>query len=156
MKTGLSKPSQSFGASGRKTLLPFITAGFPDAKADDAMRTTAAMLEDFQRRGVRICELGVPFSDPVADGPVIQASYTALAAGVTSDKIFEMVRNCGMRIAECGLKTEKQKAPPPPVIKGIRNPQSAISQLAIIAMVSYSIVFRQARGIHPPSGRGGL
>ena len=40
-----------------------------------------ALLPDFEARGVRICELGIPFSDPIADGPVIQASYTEALAG---------------------------------------------------------------------------
>jgi tryptophan synthase alpha chain len=104
-------------AAGRKGLLPFITAGYPD------LTTTAALLAEFRRRGVRVCELGVPFSDPVADGPVIQASYTeALAAGVNSEAIFEMVR--GYRAAEAA---DADPARPP---------------LGIVAMVSYSIVYR--------------
>ena len=73
--------------TGRKTLLPFVTAGYPDLAA------TEALLGEFESRGARICELGIPFSDPIADGPTIQASYTeALSAGVTSEKVFEMVR----------------------------------------------------------------
>jgi tryptophan synthase alpha chain len=93
----------------RKTLLPFITAGFPTLDA------TAALLKEFESRGVKICELGVPFSDPIADGPVIQASYTeALAAGVTSEKIFH-------------------------VVQGYRD---AGGKMALSAMVSYSIIFR--------------
>jgi tryptophan synthase alpha chain len=101
----------ALAAEGKKTLLPFLTAGFPD------LDTTRALLHDFEARGVRVCELGVPFSDPIADGPVIQASYTqALAAGVTSGAIFEMVR----RYRE----------------------ESGPGGLALVAMVSYSIVFR--------------
>lgn len=89
--------------------MPFLTAGYPD------LETTAALLKDFEARGVRIVELGIPFSDPIADGPTIQASYTdALAGGVTSEKIFNMVR--GFR-ADGG-------------------------NLALVAMVSYSIVFK--------------
>jgi len=96
-------------ADNKKTLLPFITAGYPD------LETTGALLADFEARGVKVCELGIPFSDPIADGPVIQASYTeALAGGVTSDGIFDMVR----RYRDNG------------------------GQLVLVAMVSYSIVFR--------------
>jgi len=74
-------------AAGKKTLVPFLTAGYPD------LETTQALLTDFESRGVRVAELGIPFSDPIADGPVIQASYTeALAAGIHSDRIFQMVR----------------------------------------------------------------
>jgi tryptophan synthase alpha chain len=74
-------------AAGRRTLMPFLTAGQID------LDTTLGLLRDFERRGVRICELGIPFSDPIADGPTIQASFTeALAAGITPARIFEMVR----------------------------------------------------------------
>ncbi len=67
--------------AGRRTLVPFVTAGFPD------LETTAALLKDFESRGVRVCEVGVPFSDSIADGPVIQDSYTAaLVAGISSEK----------------------------------------------------------------------
>jgi tryptophan synthase alpha chain len=98
-------------AAGKKTVVPFITAGYPD------LETTAALLGEFARRGVRVCELGIPFSDPVADGPVIQASYTqALETGITSDRIFETV-------------------------KRFRQDNSG-GELALVAMVSYSIVFR--------------
>jgi tryptophan synthase alpha chain len=109
---------------GKKALLPFITAGYPD------LDTTAALLRDFAARGVRICELGIPFSDPIADGPVIQASYTeALAAGVNSDKVFAMVRQFRASRAEDASPGNSQFT--------IHN-----SQLALIAMVSYSILFR--------------
>ena len=96
--------------AGRKALMPFITAGYPD------LETTAALLKDFEARGVRIVEVGVPFSDPIADGPTIQGSYTeALAAGVEVDQIFRMVRS--YRAGGGGL--------------------------CLASMVSYSIVFRR-------------
>ena len=50
--------------------MPFITAGDPD------LATTAALLQELAARGASLCELGIPYSDPIADGPVIQASYT--------------------------------------------------------------------------------
>lgn len=100
----------SLRASGSKTLLPFITAGYPDCA------TTLALLREFERRGVKVCELGVPFSDPVADGPVIQASYTeALLSGVNTGAIFDTVRAY----------------------------RAGGGKMAVLAMVSYSIVFRR-------------
>ena len=64
-------------AAGKKALAPFITAGYPSCEA------TEALLGEFDRLGVRVCELGIPYTDPIADGPVIQASYNAaLEAGV--------------------------------------------------------------------------
>ena len=60
---------------GRKALMPFLTAGDPD------LQTTAAVIAELAERGASLCELGIPYSDPVADGPVIQASYTRALAG---------------------------------------------------------------------------
>ena len=67
-------------AQGRKLLCPFLTAGYPDA------RSAPGLLLAAQRGGAGCIELGIPFSDPVADGPVIQASFTqALAQGLDVD-----------------------------------------------------------------------
>ncbi|MCP4377612.1 MAG: tryptophan synthase subunit alpha [bacterium] len=95
--------------SGGKALMPFLTAGYPDIDA------TGALLKDFESRGVRICEIGFPFSDPIADGPTIQASYTkALGAGLSVQNILDMVAEY----------------------------RAGGGEMALAAMVSYSIVFR--------------
>jgi tryptophan synthase alpha chain len=74
-------------AEGRKALMPFITAGDPD------LDFSAALLRELIRRGCHLCELGIPYSDPIADGPVIQASYTrALAHHIKLGEILEMAR----------------------------------------------------------------
>ena len=57
-------------AEGRKAFIPFITAGDPN------LDFTAKLLQLFSEQGCHLCELGIPYSDPIADGPVIQASYT--------------------------------------------------------------------------------
>ena len=73
-------------ASGQKAFLPFITAGDPN------LEFSAAMLKSLDAAGCHLAELGIPYSDPIADGPVIQASYTrALNSGAKLKKIFEMV-----------------------------------------------------------------
>lgn len=73
-------------SEGRAALVPFIAAGDPDM---DATVTLARAAAD---AGADIVELGVPYSDPLADGPVIQAAYTrALAAGATLDALFRAV-----------------------------------------------------------------
>ena len=56
-------------AKNQKALMPFFTAGDPD------IATTAAVIQAAQSAGANLCEVGIPYSDPVADGPVIQASY---------------------------------------------------------------------------------
>ena len=70
-----------------KAFIPFLTCGDPD------LETTEAVVRAVAQAGADLIELGIPFSDPTAEGPVIQAaSERALAAGATTDKIFEMVR----------------------------------------------------------------
>ena len=70
-----------------KAFIPFITCGDPD------LETTAEIVRAMARAGADLIELGIPFSDPTAEGPVIQAANVrALAAGTTTDKIFDLVR----------------------------------------------------------------
>ena len=74
-------------ASARKAFIAYITAGDPD------LSSTKKIALALDRSGVDILELGIPFSDPIADGPTIQAaSYRALAGKATLKKIFNMVR----------------------------------------------------------------
>ena len=81
----MSNIKQAFARG--KAFIPFITCGDPD------LETTAALVREMVRNGADLIELGIPFSDPTAEGPVIEAaSQRALSAGVTTDKIFEMVR----------------------------------------------------------------
>ncbi|MET0016002.1 tryptophan synthase subunit alpha [Oscillibacter sp.] len=70
-----------------KAFIPFLTCGDPD------LETTEKLVKAMADSGADLIELGIPFSDPTAEGPVIQAANVrALAGGVTTDKIFEMVR----------------------------------------------------------------
>lgn len=94
--------------AGRMTFMPFITAGDPSTE------TTTAVLRALGAADVDLIELGFPYSDPIADGPVIQASYTrALENGIKLEQIFSMMSS----LKDAGL---------PPVL----------------AMVSYAIIFR--------------
>lgn len=73
--------------AGGKAFIPFITCGDPD------METTAAVVRAAAGNGADLIELGIPFSDPTAEGPVIQgANLRALRAGATTDRVFELVR----------------------------------------------------------------
>lgn len=75
-------------AQGRKALIPYVTAGFPYANV------TPELMHAMVAGGADVIELGVPFSDPSADGPVIQkAGEKALAAGVGLLEVLEMVRD---------------------------------------------------------------
>lgn len=99
---------QSLRKQGRKAFMPFVTAGDPD------LEFTSAVLKELVARGSSMCELGIPYSDPIADGPVIQASYTrALDGGVHVADIMNML-----------AKTTPELPAP------------------VVTMVSYSIVYR--------------
>jgi tryptophan synthase alpha chain len=72
----------------KKAFIAFITAGDPN------LETTEKLILEMEKAGVDLIELGIPFSDPVAEGPVIEkASERALKNGVTTDRIFDMVLN---------------------------------------------------------------
>lgn len=93
-------------------LMPFIPAGYPDLK------TTAALLPAIEAGGASLIEVGFPFSDPVADGPTIQAAFTAaLASKVTVDDIFTCIASARDTVS-----------------------------IPLVAMVSYSIVYRYGLG----------
>jgi tryptophan synthase alpha chain len=95
-------------AEGRKAFVPFVTAG------DPGLKFTAAVLDELGRRGATICEVGIPYSDPLADGPVIQASYTrALDRDIRLQAVLETLREV-----------------------------SARSSAPLVTMVSYSVVHR--------------
>jgi len=95
-------------STGRKAFMPFVTAGDPD------LDFTAEVIRRLAARGCSLFELGIPYSDPIADGPVIQASYTrALDHKIKLAEIMAMVQKI----------TPQVKTP-------------------IVTMLSYSIVFR--------------
>jgi len=71
----------------KKAFIPFITCGDPD------LETTAKIVRAAVENGADLIELGIPFSDPTAEGPVIQgANIRALSGGVTTDKVFSLVK----------------------------------------------------------------
>jgi tryptophan synthase alpha chain len=94
---------------GRTAFIPFLTAGDPDPQ------TTVALVEACARAGASIVELGFPYSDPVADGPTIQNSYSrTLSRGLRLDDVFDLVRLSRTR-----------------------------TDVPLAGMVSYSLVFRR-------------
>jgi len=87
-------------ASGQKALVPFFTAGYPDEETFLALVAAAA------RTGCRLVEVGIPFSDPIADGPVIQASSeAALARGMTLARALDLTREASMesKVSVCAM-----------------------------------------------------
>ncbi len=107
--TPIAQVFQRARTEGRTAFMPFVTAGDPD------VASTVALVQRLAGENVDLIEIGFPYSDPIADGPVIQASYTrALNAGVTIDRILDAFR--GM---------DRSGLPP------------------LIPMVSYAIVMRR-------------
>jgi tryptophan synthase alpha chain len=85
--TSVSQRMEALRDRGQCALIPFLTAGDPD------LETTAKALKILDQSGADLIELGVPYSDPLADGPVIQAAATrALQKGTTLDQVLELVR----------------------------------------------------------------
>ncbi len=90
--TGAERIAAAFDAAradGRAALMPYLMGGFPDAE------TSAALLIAYVEGGADVIELGVPFSDPLADGPVIHSAATvALRAGASLDSVLELASGC--------------------------------------------------------------
>ena len=106
----IQKAFDRLNAEGRKALIPFITAGDPDA----AM--TLPLMHALVEAGADVIELGVPFSDPMADGPTIQrASERALAKGLSLRKVLQLVS---------AFRTEDDRTPV--VLMGYANPIEAM------------------------------
>jgi tryptophan synthase alpha chain len=97
--------------AGRKAFMPFVTAGDPD------LAFTRELLPAVAESGADLIEVGFPFSDPIADGPVIQASYTrALDRGLKQDDIFAAIKDVTTR-------------------PGWKTP--------VVAMASYTLMYRR-------------
>lgn len=107
----------TLAASGRKLLIPYICCGDPSAAL------TVPLMHGIAAAGADVIELGIPFSDPMADGPVIQkASQRALAAGMTVKGVFRTVEEF------------RRKDPTTPVVlMGYANPVEAMGQDAFVA-----------------------
>jgi tryptophan synthase alpha chain len=103
----------------RKAFIPFVPAGDPD------IQTSTRLVRELVQRGASIVEIGFPYSDPIADGSVIQASYTrALAKGLHVDDVFEMIRGFGE--LKCSTHAERDDYAVP-----------------LVGMVSYSLVYHR-------------
>ena len=91
----MSRISQTFDSlqqKGEKALIPFITAGYPD------LATTEKLIFEIEKNGADLLELGVPFSDPMADGPVIQySSERALQKGSNLKMILKLVKKVRLK-----------------------------------------------------------
>lgn len=112
MTTRIGSAFSQLQSTNRLAFMPFVTAGDPD------MAGTVALIRELAARRVDLIEVGFPYSDPIADGPVIQASYTrTLTKGLHVHEIFAGIAS---------LRAEPGPHPIPP----------------LVAMVAYAIIFR--------------
>src|SRR5262245_7776113 len=99
---------------GKKAFMPFITAGDPN------LSTTERLVLELCRQGASLVEIGFPFSDPIADGPVIQASYNrALERGLRIEDVFGALSKLS------------------------DSPDFRANAVPLVSMVSYSLVHRR-------------
>lgn len=113
MPTPIASTFADLHSRGHMAFMPFVTAGDPD------LATTKRVIRELAARGVDLIEVGFPYSDPIADGPVIQSAYTrALAGGLHVDDIFQAIASL------TGDQGSENPLPP------------------LVAMVAYPIIFR--------------
>ena len=117
MKNRIDALFSRLKSENRRALMPFITAGDPD------LATTALLIRELIGRGAHLLEIGIPYSDPIADGPVIAASYNrALERGTRVSHIFQTLRT---------LRAETS---------------NKLEDAPLVSMVSYSIISRLGVG----------
>src|SRR5262249_4887292 len=135
-------------ARGRKAFIPFLTAGDPD------LPTTLAVGRELVRAGADLLEVGFPYSDPIADGPVIQASYTrALDRGLRLDDVFACVRQLADTPEVASRERERPEASRererPEASRERERPEAGRERqrpetpTPLVAMVSYSLLHRR-------------
>jgi tryptophan synthase alpha chain len=134
---------QQLRSAGRKALMPFLTAGDPD------LDFTEDVIWELAVRGSDLIELGIPYSDPIADGPVIQASYTrALAKKIKLTDILTRVKEITGRLSYGGgprfLGRENGTVPL----------RATILLPPIVTMVSYAVVYRHGLAEYVSEAQG--
>lgn len=143
----LTRLTQRLRAAGAKPLVPFLTAGYPDEK------TFAGVLGAAARAGCPLVEIGIPFSDPVADGPVIQASsQEVLSRGMTLKRTLELAaaaeRDHGLAVVLMGYLN--------PILKlGPTAFSDACSDAGIAGVIVPDLPPEEAGGLRALLAKGG-
>jgi tryptophan synthase alpha chain len=146
--TSVSACFKSLHDSSQCALIPFITAGDPDLK------TTAEALRILDQSGADLIELGVPYSDPLADGPTIQAAATrALKQGVRLDDVLEMVKDVAPQLkAPIILFTYYN----PILNRGIESFLKQIAEVGIKGLVVPDLPLEEAESLLTPAAEIGI
>ncbi len=131
-----------------KAFIPFVTAGDPD------LATTEKLLIEMSKNGADIIEIGIPFSDPIAEGVVIQeADLRALASGTTTDKIFDIVKRVRSEI-KCVLAIMTYMNPI--FVYGTDKFMSRCSECGISAVIVPDTPFEEKQELAPYCDKHGV
>jgi tryptophan synthase alpha chain len=146
--TSVSVCFKSLRNSSQCALIPFITAGDPDLK------TTAEALRVLDRSGADLIELGVPYSDPLADGPMIQAAATrALQRGVRLDDVLAMVKNVTVDVKAPIILFNYYN---PILHRGIESFLKQIAEAGIKGLVVPDLPLEEAQALLTPAAEIGI
>ncbi len=133
----------------KKALIAYVTAGFPSLKILPKLVTALA------EQGVDLVEIGIPFSDPLADGPTIQAaSSEALRRGVTMDQVFEQVRRIRSKVD--GLPIVFMSYYNPVFHYGIRSFCRKAAVLGVDGLIVPDLPPEESRDLSHEAGKSGI
>jgi tryptophan synthase alpha chain len=148
-ETGVSRVGAAFAASkadGRAALMPYMMGGFPDHDA------SLSVAEAYIEGGADLIELGVPFSDPLADGPVIHAADTAaLNAGATLESVLEICEAVGDRVPVALMCYANMI-----LAKGPASFAEAAAEAGAAAVIVPDLPLEERGEVRPPLTAGGL
>ena len=146
--TSISDCFKSLRNRGDCALIPFITAGDPD------LETTAEALRVLDAAGADIIELGVPYSDPLADGPVIQAAATrALQRGTRLDQVLEMVESVSPTLLTPIILFTYYN---PILNRGIEPFLQQLARAGVAGLVVPDLPLEEAEGLLKPAAEYGI
>ncbi len=146
--TLISHCFESLRVRSQCALIPFITAGDPD------LETTAEALRILDRSGADIIELGVPYSDPLADGPVIQAAATrALQRGTRLEQVLEMVKDVSPKLRSPLILFTYYN---PMLNRGIETFLKQLVNAGVAGLVVPDLPLEEAQGLLQPAAEFGI
>lgn len=146
--TAISRCFESLRRNQGCALIPFITAGDPD------LETTAKALQVLDRSGADLIELGVPYSDPLADGPVIQAAATrALQRGTTLEQVLEMLKGISPSLRSPIILFTYYN---PILHRGIDKFLGQIKEAGVSGLVVPDLPLEEAAGLLKPASEVGI
>jgi tryptophan synthase alpha chain len=147
VSAGVERIGAAFAGSGKRAaLMPYLMGGFPD------VATSRAIGEAYADGGADLVELGVPFSDPLADGPVIQAAGTrALAAGTTVAAVFEVAAALSERLPVVLMCYANQV-----IARGVEAFAAELARVGASGLIVPDLPFEEAGDIHAACEAAGV